>query len=412
MVCIADMSRVRGGDVIFVPAMEPVTARLTAAVFRALGYGAEVLVQSAQTLAMGLASTAGGECLPCPATIGSMLSTIETRGLDPSRVVFFMPSTCGPCRFGQYATLADMAFARRGWDAVRVLAINAENSYGGLGRRGRKLLWHAVVLSDCIRKIVLKYRPYEVNRGEVDRVTETWVARIAAEIEKAAPDLEGALRTYGEAIEAVPCARRPKPKVALVGEIYVRNDPFTNNGVIDVIEDLGGEVLASTMSEWVLFCNAVEGFRTWTSRKFRRSRFTQWLERAWFVGVERNYARAVGRLVHDREEPNIMDVIAAGEKYVPKEFHTETILTIGRAILFITHEKVDAIVNASPMFCMPGTVSAAIFARVQEEFGVPVISNFYDGSGDPNKTLAPYLHYLVERTQGETARAELARGVG
>ncbi len=411
MVCVADMRRVREGDVIFVPPMEPVTSRLTAAVFRALGYGAEVLVQSAETLALGLASTAGGECLPCPATIGSMLATIEARGLDPAHVVFFMPSTCGPCRFGQYATLSDMAFARRGWDAVRVLAINSENSYGGLGSRGRRLLWHAVVVSDCIRKIVLKYRPHEVEPGRIDRVTETWVARIAAEIEKKSPDLEGALRGYAAAIEAVPCIRRPKPKVALVGEIYVRNDPFTNNRVIDVIESLGGEVLASTIGEWVLFCNAVEGFRSWTSDKFRRGKLTTWLERAWFVNVERKYARAVERLLADREEPDIMDVIAAGEKYVPKEFHTETILTIGRAILFITRDKVDAIVNASPMFCMPGTISASIFARVQEEFGIPVISTFYDGSGDPNKTLAPYLHYLVERTQRGAAEAGLARGV-
>jgi predicted nucleotide-binding protein (sugar kinase/HSP70/actin superfamily) len=411
MVCIADMHRVREGDVIFVPPMEPVTARLTAAVFRALGYGAEVLIQSPATLAAGLACTAGGECLPCPATIGSMLATIETRRLDPARVVFFMPSTCGPCRFGQYATLADMAFARRGWDAVRVLAINAENSYGGLRSRGRRLLWHAIVLSDFVRKIVLKQRPYEATPGEVDRVTEGWVARMAAEIEAAKPDLAGALEGYVAALEAVPCARRPKPKVALVGEIYVRNDPFTNQGLIRAIEDLGGEVLASTIAEWVLFCNAIEGFRTWTSRKFRRSRLTQWLERTWFTSVERAYARAASRLVSDREEPDIRDVIAAGEKYVPREFHTETILTIGRAVLFIEREKVDAVVNASPMFCMPGTISASIFARVQEEYGVPVISNFYDGSGDPNKTLAPYLHYLVERKEGEAAAGtELARG--
>lgn len=408
MVCIADMSLVRRGDVIFVPPMEPIVARLTASVFRAMGYGAEVLAQTPETLAAGLACTSGGECLPCPATIGSMLTTIETRGLDPARVVFFMPSTCGPCRFGQYATLADMAFARRGWDGVRVLAINSENSYGGLGTRGRKLLWHAVVVSDLMRKIALKLRPYEDEPGAIDRATQEWTERAAEEIEKPAPDLAAVMRAYGAAIAAVPCTPRPKPKIGLVGEIYVRNDPFTNNGVVRVIEELGGEVLASSIGEWVLFCNAVEGFRTWTSRTFRRGRLTHILERAWFLSVERKYARVVRDLIEDREEPDVMDVIAAGERYVPREFHTETILTIGRALLFITRDNVDAIVNASPMFCMPGTISASIFARIEKEHGIPIISTFYDGSGDPNKTLAPYLHYLVERAQAGAA-AQCAR---
>ena len=399
MVCIADIRLVRRGDVIFVPPMEPIAARLTASVFRALGYGAEVLAQTPETLAAGLACTSGGECLPCPATIGAMLTAIETRGLDPARVVFFMPSTCGPCRFGQYATLADMAFARRGWDGVRILAINSENSYGGLGTRGRMLLWHAVVVSDLMRKIALKHRPYEDEPGAVDRVTEEWTERAAEEIEKPAPDLAAALRGYAAAMDAVPRTPRPKPKIGLVGEIYVRNDPFTNNGVIRVVEELGGEVLASSIGEWVLFCNAVEGFRTWTSGSFRRGRLMQRLERAWFLSVERKYARVVRRLVADREEPDVLDVIAAGERYVPKEFHTETILTIGRALLFITRDKVDAIVNASPMFCMPGTISAALFARIEQEHGIPIISTFYDGSGAPNQTPAPYLHYLAERAE-------------
>jgi predicted nucleotide-binding protein (sugar kinase/HSP70/actin superfamily) len=102
-------------------------------------------------------------------------------------------------------------------------------------------------------------------------------------------------------------------------------------------------------------------------------------------------------LIHDREEPDIEDVIREGMKYVPWNFQVETILTLGRTVLFIKESGVDAVVNASPMFCMPGTVSAAVFPRLEKEYGVPIISTFYDGSGDPNKSLAPYLHYLTER---------------
>jgi len=398
MVRFADFPDLRKDDTIFVPPMEPVVARLAAAVFRGMGCNAEVLVENEKTLETGLKHTAGGECTPCPTTLGSMIHTMEEKRLDPERVIFFMPTTCGPCRFGQYGTLAGLAFKRRGWDRIRVLGPNAENSYGGLDTKTRRLLWHAIVLGDVVNKIVLKHRPYEINKGEVDSVTETWLERLTADLERGGAGLEDTLRGYVRAVGRIPLRREPKPKVGVVGEIYVRHDPFINKNLVREIERLGGEVLACTVSEWILYCAAVERRRPRRSNgRKRRNRVVLFVEKKWFEAVERKYMKIARRLVHDREEPPIEDVIREGEKYVPWEFQTETILTIGKTILFIKRDRVDAVVSAAPAFCMPGTISAAIFPRIEKEYGVPVISIFYDGSGAPNKLLAPYLHYLREK---------------
>jgi hypothetical protein len=53
---------------------------------------------------------------------------------------------------------------------------------------------------------------------------------------------------------------------------------------------------------------------------------------------------------------------------------------------------------------MPGTLTSAIFPKLERELGVPVVSIFYDGSGDPNRVLVPHLHYLVERTAAGAGR--------
>jgi predicted nucleotide-binding protein (sugar kinase/HSP70/actin superfamily) len=102
-------------------------------------------------------------------------------------------------------------------------------------------------------------------------------------------------------------------------------------------------------------------------------------------------------LIHDRPEPKIDDIIEAGRRYIPIEFEGEAILTVGRALLYIEREGVDAVVNASPTFCMPGTTTTSIFARIEDEKGVPIICNFYDGSGEPNKILRPHLHCLSHK---------------
>jgi len=404
MVALLDFSSLGPEDIVFIPPMEPIAARLATGVFRGVGCRAEVLREDEETLQTGLKHTAGNECTPCPATIGSMVVAMEERKLDPGRVVFFMPTTCGPCRFGQYGTLASLAFRRRGWDRIRVLGPNADNAYGGMDGRTRRLLWHCIVVADVINKIVLKVRPYEVNPGEVDQLTERFVNLLTEEFARPEPRISKVLRKYVESIKAIPVRKEKRPKIAIVGEIYVRHDPFINRGLARYIESLGGEALACTVGEWILYCAAVERKRKRGSPgRPRRNKLVLFLEKQWFTAVEHRYYDIAADLIHDREEPPIEDVIREGTRYVPWEFQTETVLTLGRAVLFIKEQKVDAVVNAAPMFCMPGTISASIFPRIEKEYGVPIISIFYDGSGEPNKVLDPYLHYLVERSRNAAA---------
>ena len=101
-------------------------------------------------------------------------------------------------------------------------------------------------------------------------------------------------------------------------------------------------------------------------------------------------------IIHGMMEEFNKMLIEVGEKYLPKQFEGEAILTLGRAELFIKKNGAKAIVNASPMFCMPGTITSSIFPKLEQDLGVPVICNFYDGSGDPNSSLIPCMHYLCD----------------
>ncbi|UCB46815.1 MAG: hypothetical protein JSV25_05185, partial [Spirochaetota bacterium] len=74
----------------------------------------------------------------------------------------------------------------------------------------------------------------------------------------------------------------------------------------------------------------------------------------------------------------------------------ETSINIGRALYFIKHGLVDAILHINPIFCCPGVVTASIYRKMQEDFQVPIIDIFYDGTGNPNKILIPHLHYLKQ----------------
>jgi len=154
---------------VFIPPMDPIACEFVAGAFRSFGYEAQVLEENQETLATGYKHTLGGECVPCPSTTGSLLCALDQEGIAPEKAAFFMPTACGPCRFGQYATLDRMILDRRGQGEVLILSPSAVNAYQGLPEELRRMMWDCIMLSDVVHKAELSVRPYEREAGAADR---------------------------------------------------------------------------------------------------------------------------------------------------------------------------------------------------------------------------------------------------
>lgn len=392
------------GRTLFVPPMEPYGARLIAATFRWVGYDAAVLDEDDETLALGLKHTGGGECVPCPTTLGALMKAMQKRNLPPEKVIFFMPTACGPCRFGQYAKLDSIVFEKQGWGGISIMSPSAENAYAGLDDSARKLLWHAICVSDVMRKIGQKIRPYEKTKGETEAALEEGMQSLEKAFETGQPsNIEATLAKVSANMEKIQTTNEKKPLVGVVGEIYVRSDPFINNNLCNRIEELGGEAWLAPISEWILYTNHMTQLIAKEQEKGIKAILTKvrgWLEtNLFFEKVEHTYYKICDAILHDRHEHPIIEVMEEGCKYLPWQFEGEAVLTLGRAKLFVTKDGAKAIVNASPMFCMPGTITTSIFPKLEQELNIPAICNFYDGSGDPNQSLVPVMHYLCEETR-------------
>jgi hypothetical protein len=127
----------------------------------------------------------------------------------------------------------------------------------------------------------------------------------------------------------------------------------------------------------------VEGFAQ--ARRLFKSR--------WMAADEAAMFHSAGHVVADRHEPSIPETVRAGQRYLPFNIGGESILTLGRAVLF-AHGGAALIVNASPFGCMAGTVCTALFSRFESELSIPVVNLFYDGTGEENSKLAVHLANL------------------
>ena len=91
-----------------------------ASCFRWLGIDAEVTPASgAHTRELGSRFTCGDECYPAIVTLGDLLHAAEQPGFNPARSVFLMPTTEGPCRFGQYAPSLKKILREAGYGRCR-----------------------------------------------------------------------------------------------------------------------------------------------------------------------------------------------------------------------------------------------------------------------------------------------------
>ncbi len=390
---------------LWVPPMHEAATPFAAAAMRASGYNAQPLpVEDQEAFELGRAHSRGGECLPCPATLGTFLKVVRDQGGDPRRHALFMPTASGPCRFGQYCTLHRIEFDRMGWDDVPIVSWTSTNSYDGTDLKTRRYMWTALVLGDLLFKMRCRVRPYERDAGVTEATYVRWRERITRGIE-AREDLTALVRQARNELLAIPRDDSPRPLVGIVGEIYVRQNAFTNQDVVRRIEDAGGEAWNAPISEWIVYTAHLEA---WLLRERKGSlvdRISTHLKNRFFERDEAMWMRHASPLLDDRVEPPVSESLREGSAWFPMEFEGESILTVGRAIEFMKGGA-SLVVNCAPFGCMPGTMAAGVFQDIERSYGVPVANMFYDGEGDLNARIGTYLANLAVKT---SARSVLKR---
>lgn len=384
------------GKKLWIPPMHEITGRLFAAGFRAWDYDAEALpIETVEAFEVGKQNVRGSECLPATTTIGAFLGMLRETGARPDEHALFMPTAEGPCRFGQYVVLHRSILDREGYAETPIFSPSSVNSYMGMPNSLRIYLWEAMLCSDTLMKAMCAVRPYELNAGETDAVGEELIADIISRLEKKEDVLPMTERAL-DRLFSIPGNDEPRPLVGIVGEIYVRCNPFCNNRVINAIERSGGEAWLSPISEWILYTAWCEEYFTKLMSKNALNRLIVKLKTGYLFKHARRFEELFRSYSPQRTEPAIEDVLGIGMDYLPLNFEGEAILTVGRALQFIK-DGAEMVVNCAPFGCMPGNITAAFFQQLQDRYKSPVVTLFYDGETDANRVVEVYLRNISNK---------------
>jgi len=391
-----------------------------AACLRGYGQSAEVIpLADESALIKGRAYTSGKECLPCAITSGDMLKMIDSEGFDADRAAFFMPGANGPCRFGMYNSLHRLILKYAGVEGVSVIAPNQESGFyseltstfeGASSSGFMRSAWISIIGVDLMHKVILRLRPYAKDPAYAQKVYEKLLGQWAQAVENRASfkelkELMSAFVDYFGALELDRTAR--KPRIGIVGEIYVRSHPFANRYLIDRLERLGAACDLAPLAEWIYYTNFTRR-REAQRRGQLKNRITNNLQDYFQHKIEKSLAEPLEENFGELAEEPIERVIELARGYLHEDFEGEAILTIGKAIEY-HHRGFGGVVNVMPFSCMPSTIVSMQSRRVSADCDdMPILNVSFDGQEDPTLTtrLEAFVEQIRQRQKGVHSVAE------
>jgi len=357
---------------------------MLAAAARSIGVRSESLPkQTEEDLAIGRKYTSSKECFPMICTTGSFIKKLQEPGADPSKISFFMPDHNGPCRFGQYNHFHRILFDRLGFADAELITPSNDTSYedvaGEHGQKFRINAWKGFVVADYLRKIYRETRPYEINKGDTDRLYEDSLHRLERCIEKGARGLHKVLTEIASDFMAIKVDKSVrKPVVAIIGEIFMRDNAGCNGNIANRLEDLGVEVVIGPFSEWIYYS---------THRFTRDSRWkndTKGIIKSKIQGIGQDVIansllKGIKKLTDHEKDVSLHDMLKLCNTYINEFYDGDPPIAMGTSVA-LTKRGVSGLAAILPFTCMPGTVVASVSDSFRKDHNnIPFINIAYDG---------------------------------
>ena len=247
---------------ILVPNMLPMHFKLIISVLETYGLHMELLQNEGPQIAeTGLKYTHNDACYPAILVIGQFMDALLSGRYDPHKVALIMFQTGGGCRASNYISLIRKALKRAGMEYVPVISFSLAGieKHPGfrLSLRTYHRLLYAVLYGDLLMNLVNQTRPYEKTAGQAEAQADRWTQRLGRELGTSRRIRTRRIReNYHAMVEdfkAIPMERQMRPKVGVVGEIFVKYSPLANNHLERFLIQEGAEPVVPGLMDFCLY---------------------------------------------------------------------------------------------------------------------------------------------------------------
>jgi predicted CoA-substrate-specific enzyme activase len=348
---------------ILIPSMGDLSSRLLAASLRFIGiHATTVPAPTAKELRIGKGYASCKECLPLILTVGSLIDYLDYRKKEDELLVYFMPDTSGPCRFGQYNILMKNVLEKKEIEDVALISLTSENSYAGFGNDFTLRAWQSIIIGDVMEEIYSAVLTIAKNKSEAMKVYESVCELIIKSIEKDNwSELKQVIREAAKTMSKIEKIRSVEetPKIALIGEIYVRRDGFSRQYLIERLAKEGIIVRTAPIAEWIYYCDYLvkNKYSVNSNLKDRiRTFILQFFKHPFEKTIKEIFAESG---FYHKQMIDIEKMINNVKDLISPELTGEAILTAGSAITEVI-EEVSGVISIGPFSCMPARIAESV----------------------------------------------------
>ena len=246
---------------ILIPDMLPTHFKLIAGIFKKYGYDMELLTNDGKEVVdEGLKNVHNDTCYPALLVIGQFINALKSGKYDVQRTALMISQSGGGCRASNYIHLLRKALEKE-FPEVPVISLNfsgLEKCDGFKMTFGRMLkLMYGVLYGDLLMSLTNQCLPYEKEKGAAESLRDRWVDKLIKLFDEG--KYRKVKKIYREILDdfaAVKVAGEEKPRVGIVGEIYVKYSPLANNNLEKFLLSEGCEPVVPGLLDFCLYCAA------------------------------------------------------------------------------------------------------------------------------------------------------------
>jgi len=194
-------------------------------------------------------------------------------------------------------------------------------------------------------------------------------------------------------------ARRPGelPTVLVVGEIFVRCDPFANDQTVDKLQELGVRVRLAPFSEWLDYqeyintrVGILHDVGSWFSAKVQ-------------ARIQHRSHGIMAAALDWAPLSRAAAAVEAAAPYVRYPLEGEAVLTLGGALHEWARGGIDGVLSLAPLECMPSKIAEAQLVHAAEREGVRSLTLALNGDPVDPQVLENFVFEVRERFRERTA---------
>ena len=379
------------GKTLLFPMWDPVVSPLLVANMKRIGIDARLMKSSELFIKKSMAHNTG-QCLPINIIAQEFIEYVREHELKPEDTMIWAIDTKLSCNIRLYPQYIKSILENYGQGMEKAHVYSGLLTHLEISLSACYYAFFAYFLGGLIRMTGCRIRPYEVTKGETDRVIRQSVGILEGSFLGEKP-LEKTVMEVVNLFDSIQIVKEDRPKVALFGDFYVCDNDVMNQKLTRVIEEAGGEIITTPYSDLVrmsldnVIRRRIDCGEYFTAAKQRlissglkllEDKFYRYFEK--YLGPQKTVNP--GKLESHLASFNI-NPYNSGESY-------DNILKI--FYILENYPGVSLFVQANPAFCCPSLVTEAMTNEIKRLTGVPVVTLTYDGTDDyKNEIIIPYL---------------------